>query len=83
MAILKVKDANGNVTEIPAIRGKSAYAYAKDGGYTEQRWNLLRNWQRSAYRKIKARRTWERYSLSVQTEISRSPICPKVAQAAT
>ena len=34
MAILKVKDANGNVTEIPAIRGKSAYAYAKDGGYT-------------------------------------------------
>lgn len=34
MAILKVKDAKGNVTEIPAIRGKSAYQYAVDGGYT-------------------------------------------------
>lgn len=40
MAILKIRDNNGNITEIPAIKGdtgatgKSAYAYAKDGGYT-------------------------------------------------
>lgn len=34
MAILKVRDEEGNVTEIPAIKGKSAYEYAKDGGYT-------------------------------------------------
>ena len=34
MAILKVRDADGKVTEIPAIKGKSAYEYAKDGGYT-------------------------------------------------
>ena len=34
MAILKVKDENGNIIEIPAIQGKSAYEYAKDGGYT-------------------------------------------------
>lgn len=34
MAILKVKDTNGNEIPIPAIRGKSAYQYAKEGGYT-------------------------------------------------
>lgn len=34
MAILKIKDAEGNVIDIPAIRGKSAYEYAKEGGYT-------------------------------------------------
>ena len=34
MAILKVKDANGNIIPIPAIRGKSAYEYAREGGYT-------------------------------------------------
>lgn len=34
MAILKVKDEAGNVIPIPSIRGKSAYEYAKDGGYT-------------------------------------------------
>lgn len=34
MAILKVRDENGKVIEIPAIRGKSAYEYAKEGGYT-------------------------------------------------
>lgn len=37
MAILKVKDQNGNIIEIPAIQGnngKSAYEYAKEGGYT-------------------------------------------------
>jgi hypothetical protein len=37
MAILKIRDNNGNVTEIPAIKGsdgKSAYKYAQDGGYT-------------------------------------------------
>lgn len=33
MSILKVRDKNGNVIDIPAIRGKSAYQYAKDGGY--------------------------------------------------
>lgn len=38
MAILKVRDNNGNIIEIPAISGKSAYEYAKEGGYagTEQ-----------------------------------------------
>lgn len=34
MSILKIRDNNGNVTDIPAIRGQSAYQYAKDGGYT-------------------------------------------------
>lgn len=34
MAILKLRDKNGNIIEIPAIRGKSAYEYAKEGGYT-------------------------------------------------
>ena len=34
MAILKVKDKKGKISEIPAIQGKSAYEYAKDGGYT-------------------------------------------------
>lgn len=34
MAILKIRDADGNVTEIPAIKGKSAYEYAKDGGFS-------------------------------------------------
>lgn len=34
MAILKVRDNEGNEIPIPAIRGKSAYDYAKDGGYT-------------------------------------------------
>lgn len=36
MPILKIKDNNGNVIDVPAIRGasgKSAYEYAKDGGY--------------------------------------------------
>jgi hypothetical protein len=36
MAILKLKDNNGNIIEIPAIKGdtgKSAYEYAKEGGY--------------------------------------------------
>ena len=32
-AILKVRDANGTVYEIHALQGKSAYQYAKDGGY--------------------------------------------------
>lgn len=32
--ILSVYDENGNEIPIPAIRGKSAYQYAKDGGYT-------------------------------------------------
>lgn len=33
MAILTIKDKDGNLTDIPAIRGKSAYQYAKEGGY--------------------------------------------------
>lgn len=33
-AILKVRDADGTVHEIHALQGKSAYAYAVDGGYT-------------------------------------------------
>ena len=32
--ILSVYDENGNQIEIPAIRGKSAYQYAVDGGFT-------------------------------------------------
>lgn len=38
MAILIVKDKDGNEIPIPAMRGKSAYEYAKEGGYsgTEQ-----------------------------------------------
>ena len=32
--ILSVYDNNGNKIPIPAIQGKSAYAYAVDGGYT-------------------------------------------------
>lgn len=37
MAILRIKDEAGNIISIPAIKGepgKSAYEYAKDGGYT-------------------------------------------------
>lgn len=34
MAIIKVRDQNGNIIEIPALRGKTAYQYAQDGGYT-------------------------------------------------
>jgi hypothetical protein len=34
MAILKIRDKDGKVTEILSIKGKSAYEYAKDGGYT-------------------------------------------------
>ena len=33
-AILKVRDANGTVHEIHSLKGKSAYAYAVEGGYT-------------------------------------------------
>ena len=33
-AILRVRDADGKVSDIPAIRGKSAYQYAVEGGYT-------------------------------------------------
>lgn len=37
MAILRIKDENGNVYSIPSIKGdpgKSAYQYAQDGGFT-------------------------------------------------
>jgi hypothetical protein len=37
MSILKIRDENGNITEIPALRGpggKTAYQYAVDGGFT-------------------------------------------------
>lgn len=37
MSILKIRDENGNVIEIPALKGddgKSAYEYAREGGYT-------------------------------------------------
>ena len=33
-AILKVRDTDGTVHEIHALQGKSAYAYAVEGGYT-------------------------------------------------
>ena len=33
-AILKVRDADGTVHEIHSLKGKSAYQYAQDGGYT-------------------------------------------------
>ena len=33
MAILKIKDENGNWLDIPAITGKNAYQYARDGGF--------------------------------------------------
>lgn len=36
-SILRVKDKDGNTTEIPTIKGdpgKTAYEYAKEGGYT-------------------------------------------------
>ena len=36
-SILRVKDKDGNTIEIPAIKGdpgKTAYEYAKEGGYT-------------------------------------------------
>lgn len=37
MAILRARDKDGNIIDIPAIKGdpgKSAYEYAKEGGYT-------------------------------------------------
>mgnify|MGYP001298569938 CR=1 FL=1 len=33
-AILKLKDAVGNVYEVPALQGRTAYQYAVAGGYT-------------------------------------------------
>lgn len=38
--VLKVRDANGNVVEIRAIRGRSAYQVAVDNGFkgTEKEW---------------------------------------------
>lgn len=40
MAILKVRDNNGNVTVIPALEGRSAYQIAINNGFigTEQEW---------------------------------------------
>lgn len=42
-SLLKVKDSNGNIIDIPAIKGKSAYQSAVDGGYkgTEEEFNSL------------------------------------------
>ena len=34
MSILRIKDENGNWQEVPALQGKSAYAYAVEAGYT-------------------------------------------------
>lgn len=38
--VLRVRDNNGNVANIPAIRGKSAYQIAVDNGFegTETEW---------------------------------------------
>ena len=33
MSILRFKDDNGNIIDIPALRGKSAYQYAQEGGF--------------------------------------------------
>lgn len=32
-SLMKVRDENGNLIDIPAIKGKSAYEYAVDGGF--------------------------------------------------
>lgn len=34
MSVLKIKNSGNQWVEIPTINGKSAYAYAVDGGYT-------------------------------------------------
>ena len=34
MAILKIKDTEGNWIEVPALVGKNAYQYAQEGGFT-------------------------------------------------
>lgn len=34
MSVLSIYDEQGNEIPIPSIKGKSAYEYAKDGGYT-------------------------------------------------
>lgn len=34
MSVLKIKDSGNQWVGIPTINGKSAYAYAVDGGYT-------------------------------------------------
>ena len=34
MSVLKIKNSDNQWVEIPTINGKSAYAYAVDGGYT-------------------------------------------------
>lgn len=43
MAILKIKDDTGNIIDIPAIRGKSSYEYAQEGGFkgTEEEFKSL------------------------------------------
>lgn len=33
MSMLKLRDSSGRISNVPAIRGKSAYAYAVDGGF--------------------------------------------------
>lgn len=40
MAILKIRDKNGNIVNVPALRGQSAYEIARDNGFegTEQEW---------------------------------------------
>jgi hypothetical protein len=40
MSVLRYRDANGNVSNIRAIRGKSAYQIAVDNGFkgTEKEW---------------------------------------------
>lgn len=33
MSMLKLRDSSGRISNVPAVRGKSAYAYAVDGGF--------------------------------------------------
>lgn len=53
MAILKIRDKNGNIVNVPAIKGQSAYEIARDNGFegNEQEWidSLKGNQGKSAY----------------------------------
>jgi hypothetical protein len=46
MAIITIKDKDGNLIDIPALQGKTAYQYAKEQGFTgteDEFGNILAN----------------------------------------
>lgn len=92
MAILKVKDKDGKVTEIPAIvgppgkDGKSAYEYAKDGGYAGTEEDFAEKLSEDIVGKSTAGKSQTPYSITetgVNTDdhqVIETPLDPVVAE---